>query len=75
VVLGFLFLHKNIMTKSKLGRKGFIQLTFPHCCSSPKEVRIGTHIDRNLEAGVNEEAMEECCLLACFPWLAQQAFL
>jgi hypothetical protein len=28
----------NIMTKKQLGRKGFIQLTFPHCCSSLKEV-------------------------------------
>jgi hypothetical protein len=46
-----------------LGRKEFIQLTLP------KEVRIGTHIGKNLEAGVDEEAMEECCLLACFPWL------
>jgi hypothetical protein len=25
------------------GRKGFIQLTLPHCCSSPKEARTGTH--------------------------------
>ena len=32
----------NIMTKKQLGRKGFIQLTFPHCCSSLKEVRTGT---------------------------------
>jgi hypothetical protein len=31
----------NIMTK-ELGRKGFIQLTLPYCCSSPKEVRTGT---------------------------------
>jgi hypothetical protein len=34
---------QNIMTKSKLGMKEFIQLTLPNCCSSPKEVRIGTH--------------------------------
>ena len=27
--------------RSKLGRKGLIQLTLPHCCSSPKEVRKG----------------------------------
>ena len=26
--------------RSKLGKKGFIQLTLPHCCS-PKEVRTG----------------------------------
>jgi hypothetical protein len=32
----------NIMTKKQLGRKGFIRFTFPHCCSSLKEVRTGT---------------------------------
>jgi hypothetical protein len=32
----------------------------------------GSH-DRNLEAGADAEAMEGCCLLACFPWLAQLA--
>jgi hypothetical protein len=25
------------MTKKHLGRKGFIQLTFPYCCSSPRK--------------------------------------
>ena len=30
---------------------------------------------RNLEAGANAEAIEGCCLLACFPWLVQLAFL
>jgi hypothetical protein len=25
-----------------LGREGFIQLIFPHCCSSSKEIRTGT---------------------------------
>jgi hypothetical protein len=25
------------MTRSKLGRKGFIQFTLPHCCSSPRK--------------------------------------
>jgi len=28
---------QNIMTRGKLGRKNFIQLTFPHCCSSQKK--------------------------------------
>jgi hypothetical protein len=28
---------QNIMTKKQLGRKGFIQLTFPYCCSSPRK--------------------------------------
>jgi hypothetical protein len=27
------------------------------------------------EAGADAEAMEGCCLLACFPWLSQLAFL
>ena len=30
---------------------------------------------RNLESEADAEAMEGCCLLACFPWLAQLAFL
>jgi hypothetical protein len=30
------------MTKKQLGRKGFIQLTLPHCCSSLREVKTGT---------------------------------
>jgi hypothetical protein len=60
-------------THIKLGRKGFIQLTFPHCCSSLKEVRTGTQTGQ--EAGADAEAMEGCSLLACFPWLAQPALL
>jgi hypothetical protein len=30
---------------------------------------------RNLEAGAGAEAMEGCCLLDCFLWLAQLDFL
>jgi hypothetical protein len=63
----------NIMIKKHLGRKGFIQLTLPHCCSSSKEVRTGTQTGQ--EAGADAEAMEGCSLLACFPWLAQPALL
>ena len=59
--------------RSKLGRKGFIQLTLPHCCSSPKEVRTGTQAGQEAEG--DAEAMEGCSLLACFSWLAQLAFL
>jgi hypothetical protein len=40
-----------------LGRKGFIQLTFPLFCSSPKEVRTGTQAGQ--EAGADAEAMED----------------
>ena len=63
----------NIMTKKQVGRKGFIQLTVPYCCSSPKEVRTGTQAGQ--KAGADTEAMEGCYLLAYFPWLAQPAFL
>ena len=28
---------QNIMTKKQLGRKGFIQLTLPYCCSIPRK--------------------------------------
>jgi len=59
--------------RSKLGRKGFIQLTLSHCCSSPKEIRTGTQAGQ--EAGADAEAMEGCYLLACVPWLAQLALL
>jgi hypothetical protein len=54
-VLRFVFLHKTSWPGSKLRTKGFIQLTLPHCCSSPKEVRTGTHAGqgRNLEAGAD----------------------
>jgi hypothetical protein len=54
--------------RSKLGRKGFILLALPYCCSSPKEIRTGTQAGQEAEAGT--EAIEGCFLLACFPWLA-----
>ena len=45
-------------------KKGFIQLTLPHYCPSPKlgqEFKQG----RNLEAGADAEATEGCCFLDC----------
>jgi hypothetical protein len=63
----------NIMTKKQLERKGFIRLTLPYCCSSPKEVRTGTQADQ--EAGADAEAMEGCSLLVCVLCLAQPALL
>jgi hypothetical protein len=39
-----------------LGRKGFIQLTLPYCCSSPRKFRIGTQAGQ--KAGADAEAME-----------------
>jgi hypothetical protein len=72
-VLGFLFLEKTSRPRSKLGRKGFIHLTVPHCCLSLKDAGLETQAGQ--EVGVDAEVMEECSLLACFPWLAQIAFL
>jgi hypothetical protein len=57
------------------GGKGLFSLHFHiavyHQRKSGQEVTLG----RNLEAGADAEAVEECCLLACFPCLAQLAFL
>ena len=47
-----------------MGKKGFIQLTLPHCCSSSKEFRTGTQAGQ--EAGADSEAMEGCSVLAGF---------
>jgi hypothetical protein len=62
------------MTKHKLGRKVFIWVILPYNCSSFKEVRKKkkqnkNKLSRNLEAGAEAEAIEECCLMAisaCF---------
>jgi hypothetical protein len=56
------------MTKSNLGRKGFI-------ISYRLQFVIRGSQSRNLGAGADAEAMEGCCSLACSPWLAQPAFL
>jgi hypothetical protein len=32
-----LYSRTKVMTKKQVGRKGFVQLTIPHCCSSPKK--------------------------------------
>jgi hypothetical protein len=45
------------MTKKELWWKGFIQLTFPHCCSSLKEVRTGG-TQAGQGGGADVEAME-----------------
>jgi hypothetical protein len=61
----------NIMTKKQVGEKRIYSaytLLF-----ITKEVRTGTQAGQ--EAGADAEATEGCFLLACFPWLAQPAFL
>lgn len=62
----FQLLQRNTVTKTKLGRKGFIL----HCSSS-KEVRTGAVAGQEADA----DAMQRCCLLAFSTGLAQPAFL
>jgi hypothetical protein len=56
------------MTKKQVGEEVYSAYT-----SIPKEVRTGTQAGQKV--GADAEAMEGCSLLACFPWLAQLAFL
>ena len=58
------------MSKSKLARKGIIDLILPHCSPSLTEARVAHGQGKNLEVGADTEAMEGYCLLACSPWLA-----
>jgi hypothetical protein len=56
-----------------LGQKGFdlyFQFIIYHWKKSAQELKQGW----NLEAGVDAEAMEGCCLLDYSSWLAQPAF-
>lgn len=50
--------------QNNLGKKGFIWVIQPHRYSSPKEVRTEAQTSRNLEVGVDAEAMKWCCFLA-----------
>ena len=55
--------------QSKLGRKGFIQLTLTLHSSSPKEVKTGT-LGRNMETGANAEPWRSAAY-----WLAPYGLL
>jgi hypothetical protein len=59
---------KVIVIKKQLRREGFIQLTFPHCCSTPKEVRTGTQADH--KAGADAEVLLTG-LLSLLPYRTQ----
>ena len=65
----FLLLQRNTMTKSKLGRKGFIGLFV----TKGSQDRSSNTADQ--EEGAEAEVIDECCLLACFPCFAQPGFL
>jgi hypothetical protein len=60
------------MTKKQLGRKGFIQLTFLYCCSSPRKSGL------ELKQGMKQELMRGhggMFLTGLLPWFAQPALL
>jgi hypothetical protein len=54
------------------GKLGFIQLTLSTLLLI---IKVRTETQTGREAEADTEAMEGCYLLACFPWLAQLAFL
>jgi hypothetical protein len=56
------------MTKKQLGRKGFIQLTLPHCCSSPRKSGL------ELKQVRKQELMQRPWRDILY-WLAQPALL
>jgi hypothetical protein len=60
---------------ASLGGKGLFSLNFHITVHHQRKSGLELKQGRNLEAGADTAAMEECCLLACFPWLAQPAFL
>ena len=68
---------KNTVAKMQVGKEMVylvytsISLFITEGKKSAQELMQG----RDLEAGADAEAMEGCFLLACFPWLAQLAFL
>jgi hypothetical protein len=65
---GFYFCTKHHDQEASWGGKGLFSLRFPHCCSSPKEVRTGTQAGQ--KAGADAEASVEECY-----WLASPSLL
>ena len=57
------------------GRKGLFNFHFHIAVHHQRKSGQELTQSRGLEAGADAEAMEVCCLLDCFPWLAQLAFL
>jgi hypothetical protein len=60
---------------SKVGRKGFIQLTLPHCCSLPKEVRPGTHTGQELGGRCGCRSHGGMLLTGLLPLVCSACFL
>jgi hypothetical protein len=72
VMVQFLFLSSNTVTKSSLGRNRLVWLILPCPQSISREIKSGAH-NRKPEAGIETEILETCSLLACSPWLPKFA--
>jgi hypothetical protein len=66
-------LEQNIMTRKQVGEERVYSAYTSSLLLSPKEAMTGSQAGQ--KAGADAEAMEECSLLACFPWLAHPALL
>ena len=55
------------------GEEGLFSLYFHTAVHQQRKIGKTFIQGRNLETEALAEAMELCCLLACFPWLAQLA--
>jgi hypothetical protein len=60
------------MTKKQVGEE---RVYYSAYTSTLLFITKGTGTQAGQEAGADAEAMEGCFLLACFPWIAQLAFL
>jgi hypothetical protein len=60
------------MTKKQVGEER-VYSAYSSILLFITKVRTGTQAGQ--KAGADAEAVEGCFLLACFPWLAQLAFL
>ena len=65
--------EQNIVTKKQVGEERVYSVYTSTLLFITKEVRTGTQAGQG--AGADAEALDECYLLACFPWLAQPALL
>jgi hypothetical protein len=63
------------MTKEIWGRKGLFSIHFHVTDRLLRKSGQEHNQGRDMEAGADTKTMEDCCLLACFPWLAQPVFL
>ena len=58
-----------------LGREGFVWLCFHITVQHQRKSGLDLKQGRKLEAGADIQATEVSCLLACYSWPAQPAFL